>query len=78
VVFEVEVIDSQDATGMPVTVTVIEKQTEIKVLPVQAEEDEAGLEAPPVDISRGGCPGSPVRRGDHELYRHNLGNQTHP
>ena len=77
-VFEAEVIDSQDATGMLVTVTIIETQTEIKVFPVQAKEDEAGLEALPVDIRRGGHPDSPARRGDHELYRHNLGNQPHP
>ena len=69
------VTGSPDATGMPVTVTVIETQTEIIV---QAKEDEAGPEALPVDIRTGEGLCSPVRRGDHEPRRHNLGNQTHP
>lgn len=64
----------QDATGMLVTVTVIETQTEIIV---QAE-DEAGPEVLPVDIRTGEGLCSPVRRGDHELRRHSLGNQAHP
>ena len=74
-VFVAGVTDSQDATGMPVTVTVIETKTEIIA---QAEEDEAGPEVLPVDIRIGEGLCSPVRRGDHEPRRHNLGNQTHP